>query len=189
MLKRYKMKKIGGLGFGSKIAIILPLALVGALAVSFPVQAATRTPSSQKAPPATAYHNKWASTPRPPLPVSGPPGICGPWSAAGSAQVLAIRSAHGVLDSCQLVDHFWVMTTYSVTGPAQIGVLTCLPTDSTCMNGWLTKNLAACAWYKAPPAVTQLKIYLVQGNLLIMITNDGQWTFNIDTRVFVPMKA
>ena len=178
----------------SSIAILLPLALAGALTVGVfalthgsAVQAAPAQ-SPHKGPPPSAYHNKWASYPNPPLPTSGPPGICGPWSAGNSAQVRAIQSTHGVLDSCQLVDHYWLVTTENVAGPAQIGILDCSPTASRCMDGWRAKNLAAFTWHPAPLPVTQLKIYLVQGHQLILITNDGQWTFNIDTATFARMK-
>jgi hypothetical protein len=145
--------------------------------------------SPHKGPPLSAYHNRWASYPNPPLPTSGPPGICGPWSAANSAQVRAVQSTHGALDSCQLVDHYWLVTTENVTGTAQIGILDCSPTASTCMDGWRAKNLATFAWHTAPPSVSQLKIYLVEGHLLIMITNEGQWTFDIDTATFARMRA
>ena len=178
------------------IAILLPLALAGALTASVfalthgsAVQAAPIVRPLHKGPPPSAYHNKWLSHPNPPLPTSGPPGICGPWSAGNSAQVRAIQSTHGVLDSCQLVDHYWLVTTQNVTGPAQIGVLDCSPTASRCMDGWRAKNLAAFSWHTAPPPVTQLKIYLVQGHQLIVLTNDGQWTFDIDTATFARMKA
>jgi hypothetical protein len=145
--------------------------------------------STQKGLPDSAYHNTWMSLPDPPLPTSGPPDICGPWSAANSAQVQAIRPAHGTLDSCLLVDHYWVVTTENGAGPAQIGILDCPPTDSTCMNGWQAKDLRTFAWHRAPPSVTQLKIVLVDGHLLTMITNYGQWTFDIDTAMFTRMTA
>src|SRR5215469_9436011 len=76
------------------IAILLLLALAGALTAGVfaltlgsAVQAAPIVRSVHKGPPPSAYHNKWLSHPNPPLPTSGPPGICGPWSAGNSAQV------------------------------------------------------------------------------------------------------
>ena len=147
------------------------------------------TTSTQKGLPASAYHNTWTSYPNPPLPTAGPPNTCGPWSAADSAQVQAVQSTHGTLDSCLLVDHYWLVTTENVTGPAQIGILNCSPTDSTCMDGWQAKDLTTFAWHTAPPPVTQLKIALVDGHLLTIVTNYGQWTFDLDTATFARMTA
>jgi hypothetical protein len=178
------------------IAILIPLALAGALTAGFlafthgsTARPALLANSTHKGLPDSAYHNTWTSYPNPPLPTSGPPNICGPWSAANSAQVQAIQPTHGRLDSCLLVDHYWLVTTENVAGHAQIGILNCSPTDSTCMNGWQAKDLRTFAWHTAPPSVTQLKIMLVDGHLLTMITNYGQWTFDIDTATFARMRA
>lgn len=133
------------------------------------------------------YDNTWTSHPNPPLPTSGPPGICGPWSAASSTQVQELRSTHGILNSCLLIDHYWVVTTEGVNGPAQLGVLDCSPTNSACLDGWRDKSFAAFNWYSAPPLVTQLDIALIQGELISMISNDGQWTFDLGTTAFARM--
>jgi hypothetical protein len=175
------------------LLLIVPLAalLTAYLALGGPssAHAAPRADSVHKGLPVSAYHHKWTSYPNPPLPRSGPPNICGPWSAANSEQVRAIHARHGALESCLLVGHYWVVTTQNVTGPAQIGILDCSPADSTCMNGWRAKNLTTFAWHVAPPSVTYLKIALVHGHSLVILTNDGQWTFNVDMAAFARMSS
>lgn len=178
------------------MAVLLALAFGGLLAagvVTFSHNGRPRSAlvaeTTQKGLPDSAYHNTWTSVPNPPLPTSGPSNICGPWSAANSPQVAAIEATHGTLDSCLLVDHYWLVTTENVTGPAQLGILNCVPTDSSCMNGWVAKDLTTFAWHVAPPAVTELKIALVDGHVLTILTNEGQWTFDIDTATFAPMSS
>lgn len=178
----------------SRMAIFLPLAAV--LTVGFvaltrgsDVQSSAVANSVQKGLPDSAYHNTWAAYPDPPLPSSGPPDICGPWSAANSPEVQAIRATRGTLDSCLRVDHYWLVTTQAATGPAQIGILDCSMTDSACMDGWQAKDLTTFAWYPAPPSVTELKVTLVSGDLLTIVTNYGQWTFDISTATFARMTA
>ncbi len=143
--------------------------------------------TTQKGLPDSAYHNTWSALPDPSLPTSGPPNICGPWSAANSTEVLAIQAMYGTLDSCLLVDHFWVVTTHTASEPAEIGILNCAPTDGTCMNGWQAKDLTTFAWHTAPPSVTQLKIMLVNGHDLTLVSNLGEWTFAIDTATFTSL--
>lgn len=178
------------------IAIFLALALAGLLVAGVleskhnsQPRSALLAQTTQKGLPDSAYHNTWSSYPNPPLPTSGPPGICGPWSGAGSPQAQAIQSSHGTLDSCLLVDHYWVVTTENAAGPAQLGLLNCSPTDAVCMNGWQAKNLTTFEWYLAPASITQLKIALIAGHVLTILTNQGQWTFDIDTATFAPMSA
>lgn len=142
--------------------------------------ATTQVDSVQKGPVAGTFGNKWASLPRPPLPKSGPANICGPWSAANSRQAEAIQSTHGTIESCQLVGDDWVVTTRTASG-TQIGWLDCSSTDSTCMNGWDAKSLTQFTWQSPPSSITFMRIAAVQGNSLTMLTNDGQWTFNVGT--------
>ncbi len=139
--------------------------------------------------PASAYHNHWTSHPNPPLPTSGPPNICGPWSAATSKTVQANRATHGTLSSCLRIDHYWLVTTDGMTGPAEVGVLTCARSDDKCMDGWRPKDLAAFRWHPAPPTVTYLKIALVEGQRLTMLSNSGQWIFDLGTSAFARMTS
>ena len=139
--------------------------------------------------PDSAYHNSWAKRPDPPLPTAGPPGLCGPWSATDSPQVLAVSAVHGTLDSCQLIDHSWIVTTHTPGGAAQVAVLNCAASDKTCLNGWLTKDLSTFTWHAAPASVTQLRVVLRAGHVLTMLTNNGEWTYDFDHAAFAAVRS
>jgi hypothetical protein len=175
------------------VGLILSLLAAGIIAAYFlmqagvgTVRAANQANTVQKGPRPGTYGNHWTSLPDPPLPTSGPPNICGMWSAQTSADALAVQAAHGTIQSCQLIGDTWVVTTEGGPG-SQIGELDCSPADSTCMNGWDAKNLMAFTWVTPPPPITFIKIVLIQGDTIAMITNDGQWTFDIDTGTWARM--
>lgn len=183
---------LGLIGTGAAVVAIL-LTTAGGAASAASGPGATPAPSTakpvQKGLPASAYHNHWTSHPNPPLPTTGPPNICGPWSAATSKTVRSASATHGTLNSCLRIDHYWLVTAGGVTGPAQIGILTCARSDNRCMDGWQPKDLATFHWYPAPQSVTYLKIALVEGHRLTMLSNSGQWTFDVETPAFARMTA
>ncbi len=150
------------------------------------IRAAPRADTVQKGPVPGTFGNHWTSVPDPPLPTSGPANTCGMWAAQNSSEAEAVQSTHGTIESCQLVGNDWVVTTQGGPG-SQIGILDCSPTDATCMNGWDAKNLTAFTWQTPPPSVTFLQVVWVQGPTLTMLTNDGQWTYDIDTATWARM--
>jgi hypothetical protein len=151
-----------------------------------PVRATSQADTVQKGPVPGTYGNHWTTTPDPPLPTTGPPNECGMWSAQTSADALAVQAAHGTIESCELIGDTWIVTTQGGPG-SQIGELGCAPTDTTCMNGWDAKNLTAFTWVVPPPPITFITIVAVQGDTIGMITNNGQWTFDIDTGTWARM--
>jgi hypothetical protein len=174
------------------VGLSLSLLAAGIVAAYFATQAGAGTihagqaKTAQKGPVAGTYGNKRASLPDPPLPTSGPVNTCGTWAAENSAQALAVQGTHGTIQSCELVGHYWIVTTEGSAG-AQIGELDCSPAESACMNGWDTKNLTAFAWVTPPPPITFVQVVLVQGDTIALLTNDGQWTFDIDTSTWARM--
>ncbi len=168
-------------------ALSLAILLGGLVAAYFAAQASTgtiratpRADTVQKGPVPGTFGNHWTSLPDPPVPTTGPPNTCGMWSAQNSPQAEAIQSMHGIIQSCMLIGDDWVVTTEGGPG-SQLGVFDCSPTDTTCLNGWHTKNLTAFTWQTPPPAVTFLKIVWVQGDTLTLLSNDGEWTYNVST--------
>jgi hypothetical protein len=176
-MKRLRRLPLSGLVLSISVAGLLT-AYFAAEASAGTVRATTQANSVQKGPVAGTYGNHWASLPDPPLPTSGPASMCGPWSAQNSPQAEAIQSAHGIIESCLLVGDDWVVTTQTASG-TEIGELACSPADSTCMNGWDAKSLTAFTWQAAPASITFMQIATVQGSSLTMLTNDGQWTFDV----------
>jgi hypothetical protein len=53
--------------------------------------------------------------------------------------------------------------------------------------GWDAKNLTAFTWLTPPSPITFIQIVAVVGDTIEMITNNGQWTFDIDTGTWARM--
>lgn len=126
-------------------------------------------------------HAAWPAPRAGLLPTSGPPGSCGPWSAANSMQANAVAS-HGQISSCFLVGRTWVVTTIHSSGAPEIGTLYC-GANATCLNGWTTHQLTAFTWNVAPVG-TMLRVLQKAGSSIQFYDGQKVISFNTQTQRF-----
>jgi len=167
------------IALGAMIALFASLSWHSAATVAMKQAAMTQL----KGPKPGTYrrHAAWPAPMAVPLPTSGPPGSCGPWAGASSAQARAVAS-HGQITSCFLVGKTWVVTMIHSSGAPEIGTLYC-GTNATCLNGWTTHRLTAFTWHVAPGGA-MLRFLHRAGSSIQFYDGQNVISFSTQTRRF-----
>jgi len=130
-----------------------------------------------------------------PLPTSYAPGTCGSWSEATNPNIAAMIQSHGQIRDCLEVGDDWVMLFVAGPSPADVAVLQCASTDTTCQNG--TSDLSSLNWnWLTPPTSAQpssqyayaasLLTVESSSNSLLIDANGSVLNLNPATETFTP---